>query len=68
MRSALGRGDLAFIERAAHRMIGAAGALEMHDVSRTAREVHSAARAAGTAAVAPALDKLEAALDEWKVP
>ena len=66
MRSALALGDLACVERAAHRMIGAAGALEMHEISRKAREVHAAVRAADVAVVALALDRLEAAVDEWK--
>lgn len=66
MRSALGQGDLACIERTAHRMVGASGALEMHDVSRQAREVHAAVRTRDMASVAPALDRLEAAVDEWK--
>jgi HPt (histidine-containing phosphotransfer) domain-containing protein len=66
MRDASGRGDLALVERAAHRMVGAAGALEMHEVSRWAREVYAAVRACDTEAVSAALDGLEAALDEWK--
>lgn len=68
MRDALDRGDLEPVERLSHRMIGAAGALEMHDVSRQARAINTRIRAGDVAAALAALDGLEAALDDWKEP
>ena len=68
MRDALARGDLAHVDHLSHRMIGAAGALEMHDVSRQARAINIKIRAGDVAAATDALDGLEATLDQWKDP
>ena len=65
MCAAIDRRDFASVDRLAHRMVGAAGALEMHGVCREAREVCRVARAGETVAVMAALRRLEAAVAEW---
>ena len=63
MLSALRRGDLPAVEALAHRMVGAAGALEEDAIAALARRLLTEARAMNAAAVSALLTQLRLVVD-----
>jgi len=68
MRDALGRGDLQPLVRLGHRLLGAAGALELHALADVGRDVMHRAAAGEARAASDALDRLAALLESLDPP
>ena len=64
MRAALQRGELAVLARLGHRLLGAAGALELDRIAAAGREIMDRAAAGEAAGAAEAVERLASLLPE----
>ena len=64
MRAALGRGELQVLARLGHRLLGAAGALELDELAAAGREIMDRAASGEAAGAGNAVERLAAILEQ----